>query len=653
MKSSSTIGEDMPHVKESLPTDAAVPAIAESVAMKAGDDAHDHEGHDHGFELQEGIRIALVAVAAALVWFRVWEPFAHVSIIGIVGTLIGIYPILKEATENVMERRMTMELSMTIAIFAALAIGQFFTALIIVLFVLIAEVLEGLTVQRGRTAIRELLNLLPNEVTVRRNGRAEQRSTESIRAGEIIEVNPGARIPADGDVVGGNSFVDQATITGESLPVEKLPGTSVFAGTVNQSGALEIRVTRIGRDTAFGRILNAVEEAERSRAPIQKTADRLAGYLVWFALGCAVLTFIITRNLTSTISVIIVAGACGIAAGTPLAILGGIGRSAREGAIIKGGLYLELLSSVDTVVFDKTGTLTYGKPEVTSILAADGHSEQEVLQIASMAEQRSEHPLGKAIVNKAAEAQLEVFAPEEFKYAPGKGIDCRVDHRRILVGNRAFLRDNNIVIVLNGAGSHPDPSSEILVACNGVYLGAIGIADTLRPEAKQSVAALHALGIRTVLLTGDAKLVAESIAKEVGIDVIHAEVLPDQKSEVIRQLVKSGQKVAMVGDGINDAPALMQATVGIAMGSGTDVARESAKIMLIGNNLLRLVDTIKISRRCHRTIMQNFAGTLAVDSVGVGLAALGMLNPLLAAFIHVASELTFILNSARLLPRRR
>jgi heavy metal translocating P-type ATPase len=641
----------MPLVKGNFPTGAVIPAIAESVAMKPGDDAHDHEAHDHGFELQEGIRILLVAVAAALVWFRAWEPFAHVSIIGILGTLIGIYPILKEAAENVMERRMTMELSMTIAILAALAIGQFFTALIIVLFVLIAEVLEGLTVQRGRTAIRELLNLLPNEVTVRRNRRAEKRSTESIRAGEIIEVNPGARIPVDGDVVGGNSFVDQATITGESLPVEKLPGTSVFAGTVNQSGALEIRVTRIGRDTAFGRILNAVEEAERSRAPIQKTADRLAGYLVWFALGCAVLTFIITRNLTSTISVIIVAGACGIAAGTPLAILGGIGRSAREGAIIKGGLYLELLSSVDTVVFDKTGTLTFGTPEVTSILAANGHTEQEVLEIASIAEQRSEHPLAKAIVNKAAESQLEISAPEEFKYSPGKGIDCRVDHRRILVGSKAFLRDNNVV--LNGAGSSGDSSSEILVACNGVYLGAIGIADTLRPEAKQSVAALHSLGIRTVLLTGDAKGVAELIAKEVGIDVIHAEVLPDQKSEVIRELVRGGRKVAMVGDGINDAPALMQATVGIAMGSGTEVARESAKIMLIGNNLLRLVDTIKISRRCHRTIMQNFAGTLAVDSVGVGLAAFGMLNPLLAAFIHVASELTFILNSARLLPRKR
>ena len=640
-------------VKESFREQPAAIETATSVSLthRNGAEHQDHDGHEHGFEVQDGVRIVLVAITAALVWFRVWEPFGRVSIIGVLGTLIGIYPILKEAAENVMERRMTMELSMTIAILAALAIGQFFTALIIVLFVLIAEVLEGLTVQRGRTAIRELLNLLPNEVTVRINGRAEQRRTDSIRPGETIEVNPGSRIPVDGDVVGGNSFVDQSAITGESLPVEKLPGTSVFAGTVNQSGALEIRVARIGRDTAFGRILNAVEEAERSRAPIQKTADRLAGYLVWFALGCAVLTFAITRNLTSTISVIIVAGACGIAAGTPLAVLGGIGRSAREGAIIKGGLYLELLSSVDTVVFDKTGTLTFGNPEVTSILPADGHTEQEVLQIASIAEQRSEHPLGKAIVSKAAESQLQASAPEEFKYVPGKGIVCRADHRTILVGNRAFLQENKIT--LNGARAATDSSSEILVARDGVYLGTIQIADMLRPESKRAVAALHALGIRTVILTGDAKPVAQTIAKEVGIDIVHAEVLPDQKSEVIRRLVSSGKKVAMVGDGINDAPALMQATVGIAMGSGTEVARESAKIMLIGNDLLRLVDTIKISRRCHRTIMQNFGGTLAVDSVGVGLAAFGMLNPLFAAFIHVASELTFILNSARLLPARK
>ena len=431
---------------------------------------HDHEAHDHGFEWQDAVRIALVAVAAALVWFRVWEPFAHVSIIGIAGTLIGIYPILKEAWENMMERRMTMELSMTIAILAALAIGQFFTALIIVLFVLVAEVLEGLTVRRGRTAIKDLLDLLPSKVTVRRNGRTEQLSTDSIHPGEIIEVHPGGRIPVDGEVIGGNSFVDQSTITGESLPAEKVPGTSVYAGTVNQSGALEIRVTRIGRDTAFGRILNAVEEAERSRAPIQKTADRLAGYLVWFALGCALLTFIITHNLTSTISVIIVAGACGIAAGTPLAILGGIGRAAREGAIIKGGLYLELLSSVETVVFDKTGTLTLGNPVVTSIVVAQGRTDEEVLQLAAIAEQRSEHPLGKAIVAKAAEAGLTITAPEEFQYTPGAGISCSLDHLEILAGSRAFLQQKQIDLI--GHAARTDHSSEILVACNGEYVGA-------------------------------------------------------------------------------------------------------------------------------------------------------------------------------------
>ncbi len=485
-------------------------------------------------------------------------------------------------------------------------------------------------------------------ITVRRNGRTERLSTASIGPGEIVEVHPGGRIPVDGEVIGGNSFVDQSAITGESLPVEKLPGTSVYAGTVNQSGALEIRVTRIGRDTAFGRILNAVEEAERSRAPIQKTADRLAGYLVWFALGCAVLTFIITRNLTSTISVIIVAGACGIAAGTPLAILGGIGRAAREGSIIKGGLYLELLSAVETVVFDKTGTLTLGNPAVTSIVAAPGHTDPEVLQLAAIAEQRSEHPLGKAVVSKAAEAGLIVRVPENFRYFPGAGISCSLDHLEILVGSQAFLQQKHADLSAYTAGT--EHSSEILVAANGQYVGAIRIADTLRPEARDAVRALHAMRLKTVLLTGDARGVADTIAKEVGIDEVYAEVLPDEKNAIIKQFIRDGKKVAMVGDGINDAPALMEATVGIAMGSGTEVARESANIMLIGNDLLRLVDTIKISRRCHRIIIQNFVGTLTVDSIGVGLAAFGMLNPLFAAFIHVASELTFILNSARLLP---
>ncbi|MCU1341652.1 MAG: heavy metal translocating P-type ATPase [Candidatus Acidoferrum typicum] len=610
-------------------------------------EAHEQELHDHGFEWDEAIRIGLVALAAGLVWFRVWEPFANISVIGVAGTLIGIYPILKEAAENVMERRMTMELSMTIAILAAVAIGQFFTALVIVLFVLVAEVLEGLTVRRGRTAIKQLLDFLPREVTVRRSGATVRTSAETILAGEIVEVNPGGRIPVDGIVTGGNSFVDQSTITGESMPVEKIAGAQVYAGTMNQSGALQIRVTGIGRDTAFGRIVQAVEQAERSRAPIQKTADRLAGYLVWFALGCAVLTFVVTRNLTSTISVIIVAGACGIAAGTPLAILGGIGRAARQGAIIKGGLYLEALSSVETVVFDKTGTLTIGDPEVAAVVPADGRTEKEVLTFAAIAERRSEHPLAKAILKRAIAGNIAIDEPEQFQYLPGRGITCSNSHGQIIAGNRGFLEEHGIA--LNGVSSN-GTGSEVYLAADGAYVGSILIADRLRPEAKDAVAALHKMGLRTALLTGDSSQIADAVAKEVGIDTVYAEVLPHEKQKIIRDLRNKGERVAMVGDGINDAPALMEATVGIAMGSGTDVARESANIMLIGNDLLRLVETVQIARRCNRVIMQNFTGTLAVDAVGVALAAFGLLNPLFAAFIHVSSELAFILNSARLLP---
>src|SRR6266852_3647751 len=301
-----------------------------------------------------------------------------VSLIGVMGVLIGGWPIFKEAAENAAARRMTMELSMSIAIIAAAGISQFFTALVITLFVLVAEVLEGMTVSRGRRAIRDLMDFIPRSVTVRGASGIHEASTDELRAGDSVLVNPGGLVPIDGSVISGHSFVDQARITGESMPVEKLPGAVVYAGTINQSGALKIRVERIGRDTSYGRIIEAVEHAERSRAPVQQLADRLAGYLVYFALAAAVVTFIITRDALSTISVIIVAGACGIAAGTPLAILGAIGRSARQGAIIKGGLYLETLGRVDTVVLDKTGTLTFGRTEVQAVVPATGVAEIEI-----------------------------------------------------------------------------------------------------------------------------------------------------------------------------------------------------------------------------------------------------------------------------------
>jgi heavy metal translocating P-type ATPase len=404
-----------------------------------------------------------------------------------------------------------------------------------------------------------------------------------------------------------------------------------------------------------------VEQAEHSRAPIQKTADRLAGYLVYFALTCALFTFILTHNARSTISVVIVAGACGIAAGTPLAILGAIGRAARHGAIVKGGLYMETLGKVDTVVLDKTGTLTLGNPEVVSIDPADdpagdpagdpasGIGRQRLLRVAASAERYSEHPLARAILKAANREGVELVDPEGFAYTPGKGISCRVDGAETLAGTRSFLLEHGVRP--STAPADQDSSTEILVAHGGVPLGSLRIADVLRPEAVEAVRALREMSIVTILLTGDTAPIGRAVGQQLQVDEVEAELLPQQKLDRVRNLRGSGKTVAMVGDGINDAPALMEANVGIAMGSGTEVARESANVLLLGNDLLKVVEVIGIARRCHRIIMTNFAGTLGVDAAGVALAAFGFLNPVLAALIHVTSELVFILNSARLLSR--
>ncbi len=644
----STQPDDAPDLVEQARSRTTVPPTGGHEV----DQDHDQDSeHNHAFEWQEMLRIAFVAVAAALVWWHLWEPFAAFSLIGLVGLAVGGWPIFTEALENLLAKRMTMELSMSIAIIAAAAISQFFTALVITLFVLIAEVLEGLTVSRGRRAIRDLLDFLPAVVSVRRGGAVAEIDTDALGVGDAVLINPGGRIPVDGTVIAGDSFVDQARITGESMPLEKRAGAPVFAGSINQSGALEIRAERIGRDTSYGKIIEAVEQAERSRAPVQRLADRLAGYLVYFALSAAALTYLLTRDIRSTISVIIVAGACGIAAGTPLAILGAIGRAARAGAIIKGGLYLEQLGQVNTVVFDKTGTLTYGRPEVRAIVPAGGVEAGELLDTAASAELRSEHPLGKTIVAHARALGRTFKEPERFGYTPGRGIDSVLDGQLVLIGNRALMRDNDIAVPADALGRHPE-ASEVFVARNGKLLGAIMIADTVRPEAAGAIKAIHAMGIKTILLTGDANAVAGVIARELGIPEVAAELLPEDKRMRVQGLVAGGRTVAMVGDGINDAPALIEAQVGVAMGSGTDVARESADVVLLGNDLLKFVETLEIARRTRRIIWANFAGTIGVDALGIGLAGFGFLNPLLAAFIHVASELTFILNSARLLPRR-
>jgi heavy metal translocating P-type ATPase len=612
---------------------------------------HEHHApeHEHGLELREVLRVVFVALAAAAVWFHLWEPFPGVSVIGLAGALVGGYPIVKEAIENVFERRMTMELSMTIALISALAIGEFFTALVITAFVLAAEILEGLTVGRGRRAIQDMLDFLPQTASVLRDGQIIDVSTQAILPGEIVFIRPGSRIPVDGQVVAGQSFVEEAAITGEPMPREKSAGSEVFAGTINQAGSLQVRADRLGNETAFGKIIEAVEHAEHSRAPIQKTADRLAGYLVYFALSAAVLTFLLTHNIRSTISVIIVAGACGIAAGTPLAILGAIGRAARLGSIIKGGIYLETLGRLDTVFLDKTGTITYGEPALRQVLPGRGVSERELLQAAASAEHGSEHPLGRAIVRYAEQKDFPISESSDFRYQVGRGIVAQVQGQRVAVGSRAHLLSLGVEVPARLPAFH---GTSVFVATGSRYYGCFSIEDEVRPGAAVAVKELEAMKIRVILLTGDTQAAAEEVAAQMGIIHFHADLLPEQKAAEVASHTQRGRIVAMLGDGINDAPALMNATVGVAMGSGTDVARESADVVLIGNDLEKFVATVRIARRCRTIIFQNFYGTLIVDAVGIGLAAAGLLNPLLAAFIHVASELAFILNSTRLLPPR-
>jgi heavy metal translocating P-type ATPase len=598
----------------------------------------------HSLERSDLIRIVCVGCAVLIDWLHV--PYS--SYIAIAATLIGGYPIYEEAFSNLREKRMTMELSMSIALFAALAISETATALLITFFVLIAEALEKLTMGRGRNAIEHLLSLLPQDAFVRIGTQVEGKKVSQIQINDVVVIKPGARVPVDGRVVSGHSYIDQSTITGESIPTEKVEGDFVYAGTINQSGTLDVETTHIGADTAFGKIIHAVESAELYKAPIQKTADRLAGYLVYFAMGCAFLTFVITHNMRDTISVVIVAGACGIAAGTPLAILGGVGLAARAGSIIKGGLFLELLGQIDTVVFDKTGTLTYGTPTVIDLVCLNGALESEVLTIAACAESSSEHPLGKAITQFAQQKALVIKQPANFQYTPGKGITCTVDGESVIIGNRSLCLEKgyNLEAIPE---SRPD-ASEVLIGRSQSVIGVIYIADVIRPEATQAVADLKAMGIKSILLSGDAKPIAEHIAEKLSISEVAAGVLPEEKQNYIKKLAASGLRIAMVGDGINDAPALMEASVGVAIGSGTDVARESADVVLIGNDLGRFVETVRIARRCRRIILSNFVGTLVVDGIGVLLAAFGFLNPLLAALIHVSSELVFIMNSARLLP---
>ena len=616
------------------------------------------------------VRIVLVGLAALGAWTAgtVGAPSWVVGVVGAAALVVGCWPLVVEAAGDLRRRRMSMELSMLLAVVAAAVIGEWVTALAVTVFALCAEVLEDLSMDRGRDALTDLMSFLPQTaqvVTGPHTNETTEVPLDEVRPGQVIALSPGGRVPVDGVVRTGRADVDQSRITGEALPVQVGPGDRVPAGSITR-GALELEVERVGEESSYGRIVAAVRHAQSSRAPVQRLADRLAARIVYLALAAALATFLATRDVRATISVIIVAGACGVAAGTPLAVLAAIARAARCGAFVKDGTHLEQLSAVDTVVVDKTGTLTVGEPRVVSVRPAEAAAgEDEVLALAAAAEWNSEHPIGRAIYAEAAVRDLTVPVPGDVAYSPGAGVSTHVEGRRITVGRcrgqgHQPERDTDgcedeAALSTESDPEAPSATSVVEVRADGQLLGTIALADRLRQGAAAAVRDLGDMGLEVLMLTGDSAASARHVAGLLGLTEkqVRADLLPTDKEEVVDSLRRVGKRVAMVGDGVNDAPALGAADVGIAMGTGTDVAREAGDVVLVGSAPADLVETVRVARRARRIIMVNFVGTVVVDVVGMIAAGLGLLGPVAAALVHVVSESAFILNSARLVPRRR
>lgn len=595
-------------------------------------------------DLARTLFVALCAVALALGLTWPWPTMPAIAVLGLV---VGCWSIALEAFEDLRHRKMSMELSMFIAIVASAAIGEWITSLVITAFALAAEILEDLSLDRGREALTDLMTFLPETVQVRRDHETTLVPLHEVVAGDTVIVSPGGRIPVDGIVISGESSADQSRITGEPLPVDITVGDNVFAGSINQVGVVEIRAQRVGTESSYGRIIAAVEQAQSTEPPAQRLADKLAAWLVYLALSSAVITYLITHDLKATIAVVVVAGACGIAAGTPLAVLAAIARIARNGAFIKDGAHLEALSSVDTIVFDKTGTLTTGAPTVVEVVPSTSIDREELLTLAGTAESYSEHPLGRAVVAYVRAQGLPIGQAEDFVYQPGQGVTVTIAGKTVRAGNRSLVSGAPDTVDAHGT------ATAVHISIDGHYAGTILLADAIRDSAQSAIAGLKKLGLRTMMLTGDQETAARAVAAELGIDEVHAGLLPDDKLAIIDAQRTAGRTIAMIGDGVNDAPALAHATVGIAMGSGTDIAQESSDVVLISSDLNDLAHTVRVAKRARKIIMFNFIGTIAIDVLGMILAAYGLLSPVFAAFIHVGSETAFILNSARLIPRRR
>ncbi|CAN5439659.1 heavy metal translocating P-type ATPase [soil metagenome] len=679
--------------------------MSRACEFKPRPEGKETEDKDKGNKKLEILRLTGMSLVALFVgFFQLLQPIWIGNILIFLTVIVGGYPIFKESLYALTKGRVNMELSMVIAIIASLGLQQFLPAIVITFFALLSGFIEEIIVNRGRRNIQSLYELAPRKAIVKSHDNIQSYTVniEDVKIGDVVIIREGDIVPVDGKVIKGVSLVDQSSITGESTPSEKCIGDFVFAGTLNQTQELEVNCGKLSNDTTFSKIIQLVEGAEGSKAKIGKLSDKMATRLIQFAIGLSALTFIITQNVVSSLSVIVVAGACGLAIGTPIAFLATTGKLSKKGIIVKGGLQIEKLKNAGTVVFDKTGTLTYGDPVVSQVISFDSTIDsRRVLEYAAIVENNVNHPLAGAIIEKASQEKIVINSKElsqinNSSTVEGRGITRMYNRQRISIGNNRFVYNeassdadkpitdkagisidsdgyrhlikelrsipyNTIENNEHGNINLASDSTTSFVIVDRKIIGAILFEDAIRKDAKSTMSQIKNMGIKTIMLTGDNEKIASKVAGKLGIDEYYSNLLPDEKVTRIEEILKKKNSqmrkektVLMVGDGINDAPALARADVGIAMGkTGTDVAIETADVVLMTDDLSTIPYLIKSSRHSIFAIQQNFFGTLFIDGLGFILAATGHLNPLLAALVHIVSELVFMGNSARLAFDRR
>ncbi|ATW28045.1 heavy metal translocating P-type ATPase [Candidatus Formimonas warabiya] len=538
----------------------------------------------------------------------------------------------------------------------------FEAAAVIITLVLLGKYLEAVAKGKTSEAIKKLMGLQAKTARIIRNGQETDIPVEEVEVGDIIVVRPGEKVPVDGKITEGNSSLDESMLTGESLPVEKKAGDTVIGATINKFGTFKFQATKVGKDTALAQIIKMVEDAQGSKAPIQKIADQVSGIFVPAVLGIAILTFLIryfgiehgqniTPAIVSAVSVLVIACPCALGLATPTAIMVGTGKGAENGILIKGGEHLEMAYKINAVILDKTGTITKGQPAVTDIISLDGAENDEILLLAAVAEKSSEHPLGVAIYEKGKTELTSVPDPEKFTAIPGRGVSAVVDGKTVYLGTRKLMREKGIPITDAEevvARLEEEGKTAMLMAVNNMMRAVIAVADTVKEHSQEAIADLQHMGIKVYMITGDNKRTALAIAKQVGIENVLAEVLPEKKAEEVEKLKQSGIIVAMVGDGINDAPALATADVGMAIGTGTDVAMEAADITLMRGDLRAIPAAIKLSRKTIRKIRQNLFWAFIYNIIGIPFAAFGLLNPVIAGGAMAFSSVSVVTNSLSL-----